>query len=230
VCNNIPSGVGMYIVDRTLRFVRGFLLSYGPSNFKRAVWNKEYSEEKWAFAYKTVGDPVYPYLARYAAKGSILDIGCGSGNTANELDADAFASYVGVDISEVALAKAASRSRENGRGNKTRFECSDFFSYAPTARFDVVLFRESMYHVPIPKIRPILEKYSHALKDDGVFIVRLVTTVDGKPKYRPMKMIQTIEAATEVMDRYHDDRSGARVIVCRPKASWRARAGLAVSH
>jgi SAM-dependent methyltransferase len=207
----------MYIVDRTVRFVRGFLLSYGPTNFKRAVWDREYAEEKWAFAYNTVGDPVYSFLEKYAAKGSILDIGCGSGNTANELDNDAFKSYVGVDISEAALAKAAKRSRENGRENKTRFERSDFFSYLPNGRFDVVLFRESMYHVPIPKIHPVLEKYSLALKQNGVFIVRLVTGVDGKPKYRPTKMIETVEQATDVVDKYYNGKTGVTVVVCRPR-------------
>ena len=46
----------MYIVDRSLQFFRGFLLSYGPSNLKKRFWDKECSEEKWSFAYDTVGD------------------------------------------------------------------------------------------------------------------------------------------------------------------------------
>ncbi|HXZ39887.1 MAG TPA: class I SAM-dependent methyltransferase [Terriglobales bacterium] len=207
----------MYIVDRTVRFVRGFLLSFGPTSFKRALWDKEYSDEKWAFAYNTVGDPVYPYLEKYAAGGSILDIGCGSGNTANELKNEAYQSYVGVDISEAALAKAAQRSRENGRQHKTRFECSDFFSYVPTREYDVVLFRESMYHVPLSKIRPMLQKYSACLKRQGVVIVRLATRENGKLKYRPTKMIQTIEAAFEVVEKYDNEKTGVNVVVCRPR-------------
>jgi SAM-dependent methyltransferase len=71
------------------------------------------------------------------------------------MDNKAFESYVGVDISEAALAKAVKRSREKGRGDKTRFECSDFFRYNSRGHFDVVLFRESMSNVSIPKIRPI---------------------------------------------------------------------------
>lgn len=207
----------MYIVDRTIRFVRGFLLSFGPTSFKRMLWDKEYSEEKWAFAYDTLGDCVYPYLEKYVAGGSILDIGCGSGNTANELKCDAYRSYVGVDISEVALAKAARRSRENRRQHKNRFECSDFFSYAPSAQFDVVLFRESLYHVPILKIKPILDKYSACLKDQGVFIVRLGTTNNGKLKYRPTKMIKTIEAAFDVVEKYSNQKTGVNIVVCRPR-------------
>src|SRR5258708_39996767 len=108
----------MYIVDRSVRFVLGFLLSYGPTSLKKLVWDKEYSGDKWAFADNTVGDCVYGPLEKYAANGSVLDIGCGSGNTATEMSAAAYQTYVGVDISEEALAKAARRSKEIGRHNK----------------------------------------------------------------------------------------------------------------
>ena len=32
----------MYIVQRALTFVRGFLLSYGPTKIKKALWDKEF--------------------------------------------------------------------------------------------------------------------------------------------------------------------------------------------
>ena len=75
----------MYIVDRTARFVRGFLLSYGPSNLKKRFWDKEYSEEKWSFADNTVGDCVYPHLERHTCERTDLRYRCGSGNTATEM-------------------------------------------------------------------------------------------------------------------------------------------------
>ena len=90
----------MSIAQRTVRFVQSALKSYGPSGIKRVLWNREYSTDKWNFADNTVGDCVYAHLERHAANGSILDLGCGSGNTANELAVDAYQNYVGVDISE----------------------------------------------------------------------------------------------------------------------------------
>src|SRR5271165_6494021 len=104
----------MYIVDRSVRLVHSFLKAYGPSNIKKFFWDKEYSEERWAFAYDTVGDCVYPHLEKYSANGSILDVGCGSGNTATEMAETSYRSYLGVDISEAALAKARKRSAEIG--------------------------------------------------------------------------------------------------------------------
>ena len=135
----------MYLVDRTTRLVRGFLLSYGPEAVKRRIWEQQYSGPKWEFRDHTSDDRLYAHLEQHARKGSILDLGCGSGNTAAEVADSAYASYVGVDISEVALKKAMRRSRECGRENKNRFVRADFLAWKPTPdeQFDVILFRES---------------------------------------------------------------------------------------
>jgi SAM-dependent methyltransferase len=209
----------MYIVDRSLQFVRGFLLSYGPSNIKKFFWDKEYSEEKWAFAYNTVGDCVYQHLERYTANGSILDIGCGSGNTATEMTGT-YRSYLGVDISEAALAKARRRSQECGRGDKNRFECGDFLTYVPTSKYDVILFRESMYHVPLGKVNATLDRYSAFLKEGGVFVVRMFSASreNTKSKYRPTAMLSIMESEFDVVEKGRYEVPGRpTVLVFRPK-------------
>ena len=209
----------MYIVSRSTRFLRGLMLSYGPPSVKKRFWDQEFSSGKWNFIDNTAGDCVYPALEKYAHQGNVLDLGCGPGNTANEMAFDSYKRYVGVDISEEALAKATKRTAENGRSEKNSFACADFLSFEPGERFDVVLFRESMYHIPVGKILPILDKYSKHLTNDGVFVVRMYTSVDGKPKYRPTKMLNLIAANYEVIERSHNNESGAAVIVFRPRAS-----------
>jgi len=212
----------MYIVNRSLTFVRGALLSYGPQMIKRRVWDKEYSKDKWNFADNTVGDCVYGHLERYAANGSILDMGCGSGNTANEMAATAYQNYLGIDISRAALAKADRRSKENGRQHKNRFECADLIDYVPARKYDVILFRESMYHVPISKIKSTLDRYSAHLKDSGVFIIRLYASSQqdptGKHKHRPAAMLSIMETEFHVVEKGQYAVPGRpTVLVFRPK-------------
>jgi SAM-dependent methyltransferase len=210
----------MYIAQRAVRFVNGFFKSYGPSNIKKALWDNEYSGDKWNFADNTAGDCVYSHLERHVAKGNILDLGCGSGNTANEVSVTAYDSYIGVDISEAALRKATKRSEKNGRAQKNRFVQGDILNYLPTGQFRVVLFRESMYHVPLGKIKPMLDRYSKYLADGGVFIVRLNTTdgIVGKTKSRPSAMIAAIESDFDVLEkRQYGGESGPTVIVFRPR-------------
>jgi len=209
----------MYIVDRSLQFVRGFLLSYGPSKIKKRFWDKEYSEEKWSFAYNTVGDCVYAHLEKHIENGNILDIGCGSGNTATEM-AGTYRSYLGVDISEAALAKARRRSQECGRAGKNSFECADFLTYVPTGQFDVILFRESMYHVPLGKVKATLDRYSTYLKEGGVFVVRLFASSAGRTedKQRPAAMLKIMEAEFDVLEKGRYEVPGRpTVIVFRSK-------------
>ena len=157
----------MYIVRRTLTFVRGILLQLWSFEDQEGFWDKDFSGDKWNFIDNTVGDCVYPHLEKYARNGNILDLGCGPGNTANELDLRRLSEAMWVvDISEVALAKAAKRTQENGRTEKNSFVCSDFLGYRPTQKFDIILFRESLYHVPYGQVLKMLEKYSKHLKDE----------------------------------------------------------------
>jgi SAM-dependent methyltransferase len=206
----------MYIVDRTLRFSRGFLLSYGPTPIKTFFWNREFSNGQWNFLDDTAGDCVYSHLERFSTNRSILDLGCGPGNTANEL-APVYLHYVGMDISEEALAKARRRTEENGRSQKNRFERGDFLSYVPSQKFDVILFREAIYHVPLGKVKKTLDRFSEYLADGGVFIVRLYVLEKGKAKHRPSAMIGVIEREFDVVERSDYSESGSTVIVFRPK-------------
>jgi SAM-dependent methyltransferase len=209
----------MYIVNRTVRFARGFVLSYGPSVVKKRLWDKEFAGTKWDFINNTVGDCVYPYLEKYASNGNILDLGCGPGNTANELPANVYRSYIGVDISEAALAKAVKRTQESNRSGKNSFVNSDFLEYEPTQKFDIILFRESMYHIPYGQVLPILRKFSTHLKDTGVFIVRLYAG-DHRPgviKTRVTAKIDLIKREFNMVEaRQFDLPALPNVLVFRP--------------
>jgi SAM-dependent methyltransferase len=197
-----------------------FLKSYGPSKIKRLLWDQEFSQGQWNFIDDTTGDCVYENLERYARNGSILDLGCGPGNTANELAATAYQSYVGVDISDAALEKARQRTIDNGRSEKNTFIRGDFVTYEPIQKFDVILFRESIYHVPMGKIKETLDRLSNYLRDGGVFIVRLFTTdaeSGGQEKARPTAMIRIMETEFEVLEKnkYEGERH-AYVLILRP--------------
>jgi len=210
----------MYIVRRTLTFVRGLILSYGPTRLKKRFWDREFSGTKWDFIDNTEGDCVYPFLEKYAHGGDILDLGCGPGNTANELAENAYQTYTGVDISDVALAKAIKRSKENGREEKNSFIQSDFLGYNPPKNFDIILFRESLYHVPLGQVKPILDKYSKHLKDGGVFVVRLYAgdRRPGKIKWRVKRKLDLIKRRFDILESRQFETPGyPTVLVFRPQ-------------
>ena len=200
----------MYLPGRVQNILRGLLQAYGTKNVKRYLWNIEFSQGRWDCLDRTPLDCVYPYVEKYANGGSILDLGCGSGSTGNELDATTYRHYMGVDISDVAIEKARRRTEENGRAHQNRYAQSDVFSYVPTQQYDVILFRDSIYYIPWGKIKTMLDRYSKYLKEGGVFIVRMW---NGSDKYNTIA--DTIEDNFEVVEKYLSDQPKAVVIIFR---------------
>ena len=195
--------------------LRGFLQAYGTAGLKKRLWDAEFSGGRWNCLDTTSGDCVYPFVERLAAHRSILDLGCGSGNTGNELDPDAYRMYVGVDISDVAVERARRRSQENGRGHQNRFVQSDILDYAPDQRFKVILFRDSIYYIPHRRIPDVLNRYAKALEETGVFVVRMA---NGGSKYQPI--IDAIESSFEIVAKQVFANPDAVVMVFRPAGRY----------
>ncbi len=159
--------------------------SWGSGDVKRAMWNQEFGQGHWDHLGDTPGDCVYRFVEKYACGGDILDLGCGSGNTGNELDDSTYRAYLGVDISDVAIEKASDRSRKTGRTSKNQYVQADIVDYLPEDIYCVILFRESLNYVPRAKMVGMLRRYVGYLAEGGVIIVRLY----DRDRYRAIQEI-----------------------------------------
>ncbi len=201
----------MHIVQTIRNAVRGILQAYGPNKIKSYLWDYEFSRGRWDCLEATPGDVVYPFVERYSNQGSILDLGCGSGSTGNELAVSAYRDYTGIDVSSVAIEKAKIRTKENQRTDKNSYFQSGILSYTPTRHFNVILFRESIYYIPRAKIKPMLDFYSGYLEAHGVFIVRMI----GGSEYG--EIVHTISTSFAVVEKYVSDEPQALVLVFRKR-------------
>ena len=52
-------------------------------------------------------------------------------STGNELQEDAYAECIGVDVSLVAIGKGGARDERNRRRGKNRYVCADILTYVP---------------------------------------------------------------------------------------------------
>ena len=210
----MPLLISALITNRGLTKVRnvlrGLKQAYGPEPIKRALWNREFSEGRWAFIAHTPGDVVYPFVERHCRRGSILDLGCGSGNTGCELAERSYTYYLGVDISDVALETARRRSREVDREDRNHYVRADIASYAPKRAFDVILFRESIYYLPRHRIGGVLDRYAGFLAKDGVFIVRWH---DQQKQWQTL--IDLIAHRFSIVERHDGGGAGPYVVVFR---------------
>jgi SAM-dependent methyltransferase len=190
-----PSTILTRAFQRVRRVVNSRLVKrWGDHRTKQAIWDQEFQAGEWTQLDSTADDPVYIYLERYIRGGNILDLGCGAGNTGDELNERWYSEYTGVDVSQVATDLAAARSSRNGRDKKSQYLCGDIAAFVPSGLYQVILFRESIYYIPRSKIVDVLLRYRKHLKQDGVFIVRMFS----RHKYKPI--VRLIERNFELIE------------------------------
>lgn len=140
---------------------------------QRERWNHQYTEGRWeklkAPAEQARFDLCAALLRRHAPGGSVLELGCGEGILESRLAPGDYARWLGVDLSEVAIARAQPRAND-----RVRYVAADMRSFDPGGTFDAIVFSESIYCVPQPGL--VLERYDTFLNPGGMLIVSIFTT------------------------------------------------------
>jgi 2-polyprenyl-3-methyl-5-hydroxy-6-metoxy-1,4-benzoquinol methylase len=101
---------------------------------------------------------------------SILEIGCGKALMLQHMKATDYSNFVGVDLSEVAIAYASKYNTE-----RVQFVSADMQSFQPVGTYDVVTFNESLYYAKDPA--EVFARYIPYLNRGGSIIV---TAFDNK--------------------------------------------------
>lgn len=159
---------------------------------QRKQWEAEYSGGRWDYLEDADELPRYimlaGYLRHFKEGGAVLDVGCGKGILQERLGPGAYSRYLGIDISEAALASAA--RRQDARTSFLRVEAE---SYVPEVLFDVVVFNETLCYLNEPL--EVVERYIRALKDDGIVIVSSYAASE-----RTMAVLGRLRAAYSLLD------------------------------
>lgn len=98
-------------------------------------------------------------------KGTILDVGCGTGYpVASYLDSRGF-HVTGIDISEKMIDYANQLKLDN-----SNFLMADILEYRPETTYNAVIAMDSLWHIPLDKQIEVYSIISSLLTTDGYFL------------------------------------------------------------
>jgi SAM-dependent methyltransferase len=178
------------------------LKRWGSFRVRSKIWNDEFAAGLWNYIDHTVTDPIYGLIEKYSNNGAILDVGCGTGNTSIEVKVEKYTKYRGVDISQVAIDKAVSRSRDNGRAHVNSYVCADMLSYVPDEKYDLIVFRECLWYVRRSQALGMLRRYADFLKGQGKFLVSIC------PPAAQRQLGPVIEREFQLVEKFVEKRRG----------------------
>lgn len=141
----------------------------------KAAWDAAYAKGTWDQLTATLEVAHYATIAGYLhyflhASDAVLDLGCGEGLLVEYMAPSFYQRYTGIDISDVALAKA--RARHASRATLD-FRCSPIerYSVPPDLKYGAIVFNEVLYylHDPIGTVT----RLSASLGPSGLVIVSM---------------------------------------------------------
>jgi len=129
----------------------------------------------------------------------VLDVGCGEGVLLSRLPDFAYSKYVGIDVSETAI--AAARELAKGPRNLLVTDCD---GYTPEEQLDVIVFNEVLYCLRDPLA--VVQRYTRSLRAGGVVLVSMCTAARGASaifeqlfaEYSPVDQVRVTHGQTRL--------------------------------
>jgi len=143
-----------------------------PDAGDRPRWDAEFWDERYSSSDSLWSGHVNAVVRDEAADlapGRAIDVGCGEGGDALWLAGRGW-TVLGVDVSQVAVDRAAARAAEVGLAAAAAFEVRDLMTWTPPARaFDLVSV--SFVHLPTDDRRTVYAGLAAAVAVGGTFLV-----------------------------------------------------------
>ena len=159
---------------------------HAPDSNATPRWDAQFWDERYGSAAALWSGHVNAVVRDEVATlrpGRALEVGCGEGGDALWLAAQGW-DVLGVDISRVALDRAATRARETGVSSRTTFQHRDVLTWSPAAAaYDLVTV--AFLHLAGDQRREVYANLARAVAPGGTFLVAAHHSSDLEVVPRP---------------------------------------------
>jgi SAM-dependent methyltransferase len=138
-----------------------------PAHFTREFWDERYRSAGRLWS----GQPNVQLVAQAAGlpPGEALDAGCGEGADAIWLSLHGW-TVTAVDVSAVALDRAARHARAEGVADRVTWRREDLLTWEPAPqRFDLV--SAQFMHLPSPELESMHARLAAAVRPGGILLI-----------------------------------------------------------
>ncbi|KIO77860.1 hypothetical protein TH53_06910 [Pedobacter lusitanus] len=140
-------------------------------------WDADYTRGIWDYLRDNLEVERFQTVAEkaelYSNDGAILEVGCGEGILQSRMRRPSYTKYLGIDISKVAITRAAHLCNEF-----INYSYADMERFEPQQKFDLIIFNESLYYAKDPI--SLLLNYAGYLESDGHIILSIYETEENR--------------------------------------------------
>jgi 2-polyprenyl-3-methyl-5-hydroxy-6-metoxy-1,4-benzoquinol methylase len=169
--------------------------AYRPPIVPPEYWDNEYRSGSMSnlSELRDLGryNMIVGYFNFFHPGGTVLDVGCGEGILQQKLKPFAYRYYVGIDISEIAIASAMTHADD-----RSTFIRADLTTFASSQKFDLIVFNEILYYLADPL--SVIERFSRSLEPDGLMVASI--WADPQGSRRALKVWRMIDSVAKVVD------------------------------
>lgn len=176
--------------------------------FRRFSWNEQYRAGLWQGEARSA--TTIRMIEDLCHGGKMVEFGCGEGELPVILSPNTFREYLGIDISDVAIARARQRAAAAGL-TSCSFEQGDMSTWRGSSEVDFILLEECLYYLNERCRLAFLAKCSVSLAAKG----RILVVVHSKTKHG-----STLQSCREVCQTISEVMVGSRCyLVCSRRTS-----------
>jgi SAM-dependent methyltransferase len=158
---------------------------------KSYSWNKQFEIGYW-HPLRNKDLKLISIVERLVDEGKIISLGCGTDDIIYKLSPELYTSFLGIDISKIAISKAKDKAKKLGL-EKCQFHVGDIIKWNGDKDVSLIIMEESLYYLNSSQQKNLLQCCLNSLNANGAILVTVHSRIKHKKTLNNCKAIGKIK-------------------------------------